>query len=42
MGSDVTVRLPGNAPIKAGETLTLAADPARVHVFDRESGQRLS
>ncbi len=40
--TDVTVRLPGNSPVKAGETLKLAATPDRMHVFDRETGKRLS
>jgi sn-glycerol 3-phosphate transport system ATP-binding protein len=40
--TDVTVRLPGNAPVKAGDTLKLAAAPGRLHVFDRETGRRLS
>jgi sn-glycerol 3-phosphate transport system ATP-binding protein len=40
--TDVTVRLPGNAQVAAGDVLKLAAAPARMHVFDRETGQRLS
>src|SRR6185369_3823816 len=42
IGTDVTVRLPGNAQVAAGDVLKLAASPARMHVFDRETGQRLS
>jgi hypothetical protein len=34
-------RLPGTARAKLGERLPLAVDPARLHVFDRESGKRI-
>ena len=35
------VRLPGSAPPRPGERLTVQADPAFVHLFDPESGRRL-
>jgi sn-glycerol 3-phosphate transport system ATP-binding protein len=34
-------RLPGTARVKRGERLPLAVDPARLHVFDRETGKRI-
>ncbi|MBA5777123.1 sn-glycerol-3-phosphate ABC transporter ATP-binding protein UgpC [Stappia sp. F7233] len=35
------LRLPGDVSLKRGEMLTLAPDPARVSLFDSESGERL-
>ena len=39
--ADVTLRLPGTARLAAGEVVPLSADPAHLHVFDRETGRRL-
>jgi sn-glycerol 3-phosphate transport system ATP-binding protein len=36
------VRLPGSAPPRPGERLTVHADPAFVHLFDPDDGRRLS
>jgi sn-glycerol 3-phosphate transport system ATP-binding protein len=43
-GSDaeLTARLPGNAPVAAGEALPVAVDRARLHLFDADSGARLA
>ncbi len=41
-GAGFVVRLPGNARVSAGETLTLTASPEHVHVFDSASGRRLA
>jgi sn-glycerol 3-phosphate transport system ATP-binding protein len=35
------VRLPGSAPPRPGERLSVHADPAFVHLFDPENGRRL-
>jgi len=40
-GALLLARLPGTARAKPGERLPLAVDPARLHVFDRESGKRI-
>jgi sn-glycerol 3-phosphate transport system ATP-binding protein len=40
--ADFLVRLPGNAPPRSGERLTVHADPAFVHFFDPASGRRLA
>ena len=40
-GTLLLARLPGTARAKPGERLPLAVDPARLHVFDRESGKRI-
>jgi ABC-type sugar transport system ATPase subunit len=40
-GTEVSCRLPPRSVRRAGETVTLTLDPARVHLFDRTSGQRL-
>jgi len=40
-GSEVSCRLPPRSVRRAGETVTLTLDPARVHLFDRTSSQRL-
>ncbi len=37
----VVARLPGSARVSPGERLALAVDPADVHRFDAESGERL-
>ena len=41
-GHDVTVRLPGTASIKEGDQLPLTAPPGTLHLFDKETGQRLA
>jgi ABC-type sugar transport system ATPase subunit len=40
-GEAVVARLPGNVQVSPGDRLPLAVDPADVHLFDRESEQRL-
>ena len=39
--ADFVVRLPGSAPPRPGERLTVRADPAFIHLFDPQSGRRL-
>jgi ABC-type sugar transport system ATPase subunit len=39
--ADFVVRLPGSAPPRPGERLTVRADPAFIHLFDPKSGRRL-
>jgi multiple sugar transport system ATP-binding protein len=39
---DVIVRLQGRAAAQKGETIYVTTDPAHVHVFDEETGIRLS
>jgi sn-glycerol 3-phosphate transport system ATP-binding protein len=39
--SNLVVRMPGNASVKAGDTLPLAIEPGMTHLFDRRSGKRL-
>ncbi len=41
-GGDVVARLPPQFPAQPGETLTLSADPARLHLFDAASGRALA
>jgi multiple sugar transport system ATP-binding protein len=38
----VTVRVPGRATAGKGDTIHVTTDPASVHVFDTETGKRLS
>ena len=40
-GGRITARLMNAGPIRLGETLTLSADPARLHVFDPVSGRAI-
>jgi ABC-type sugar transport system ATPase subunit len=40
-GSEISCRLPPRSVRHPGETVTLAIAPARLHLFDRESGKRL-
>jgi sn-glycerol 3-phosphate transport system ATP-binding protein len=40
--ADFLVRLPGSAPPRPGERLTVRADPARVHLFSPTDGKRLA
>jgi sn-glycerol 3-phosphate transport system ATP-binding protein len=40
-GTVMTLRLPGTMRVAAGDRLDLTADPANLHVFDAESGQRI-
>jgi sn-glycerol 3-phosphate transport system ATP-binding protein len=37
----LTVRLPGNARVMAGDTLSLVAAPETLHLFDEKTGERL-
>ena len=39
--AEFVVRLPGSAPPRPGERLTVRADPGFVHLFDPASGRRL-
>jgi multiple sugar transport system ATP-binding protein len=39
---DVIVRMPGRDSARKGDTIHVTTDPAHVHVFDAESGARLS
>lgn len=39
--ADLVVRIPGHAHIKAGERLLLKPQAAQIHLFDRETGQRI-
>jgi multiple sugar transport system ATP-binding protein len=38
----VTIRIDGRRTHRKGDTIYVTTDPANVHVFDTESGQRLS
>jgi len=40
-GATVVARMPHNGAVKIGDTLRLAADPARVFLFDSASGARI-
>ncbi len=40
-GAEIACRLPPRSVRRAGEEVRLAIDPARLHLFDRETGQRL-
>ena len=40
-GADMTVRLSGIVGLKAGESLPLAVEPERLHLFDTDTGARL-
>jgi multiple sugar transport system ATP-binding protein len=39
---DVIVRINGRQSVQKGETIYVTTDPNQVHVFDTESGERLS
>jgi ABC-type sugar transport system ATPase subunit len=39
--TEISCRLPPRSVRRAGEALTLAIDPARLHLFDRATGRRL-
>jgi len=41
-GGEIACRLPPRSVRSAGETVTLAIDPQRIHLFDRSSGKRLT
>jgi len=41
-GELLTLRLPGGIAVQEGETLTLAADPGALHLFDSDSGRRIA
>jgi ABC-type sugar transport system ATPase subunit len=40
-GAEIACRLPPRSVRQAGEVVTLAINPDRIHLFDRTSGQRL-
>ena len=40
-GAEIACRLPPRSVRHAGEAITLAIDPNRIHLFDRSSGKRL-
>ncbi|WP_370248933.1 ABC transporter ATP-binding protein [Nocardioides sp.] len=40
--SNVIIRLPGRDAVRKGDTVHVTTDPANVHVFDTETGARLS
>ena len=40
-GGEIACRLPPRSVRRAGETVALAVDPARIHLFDRATGLRL-
>jgi multiple sugar transport system ATP-binding protein len=40
-GEQVVARLPGNFHLQAGERVALAVDAAELHLFDRETGERV-
>ncbi len=42
VGEALTLRLPGSAAVREGETLPLAADPGALHLFDPDSGRRIA
>lgn len=41
-GVEFVAVTPRDAPGKAGDVLNLSVDPAKVHIFDHQSGNRLS
>ena len=41
-GQTVTVRLPGDHPVRTGDQLSLALQPANLHLFDPETGSRIA
>ncbi len=41
-GPEIAVRLPGYARHEIGDSVTALADPAHLHLFDTESGQRIA
>jgi len=41
-GALLTLRLPGGAKLREGESLGLAADPGELHFFDAENGRRIA
>ncbi len=41
-GGEIACRLPPRSVRHAGEAVTLAIDPQRIHLFDRSSGKRLT
>ena len=40
-GALLQARLPGSVRARAGDSLPLAVDPARLHLFDRDTGKRI-
>ena len=41
-GGEMVARLPGTSAVKPGDVLPLAIEPGMAHLFDRESGKRIS
>ncbi|MEQ9607711.1 MAG: TOBE domain-containing protein, partial [Kiloniellaceae bacterium] len=41
-GALLTLRLPGGAKVREGQSLGLVADPGELHFFDAESGRRIA
>lgn len=39
--TNVTLHMAGSTPVNAGDVLPLVAEPVSLHLFDRESGNRL-
>ncbi|WP_101342074.1 sn-glycerol-3-phosphate import ATP-binding protein UgpC [Cereibacter azotoformans] len=40
-GTELVVRLPGQAPVRDGDRLTVAPDAGSLHLFDAATGQRI-
>ena len=40
-GQQLCWRVPGTPPVAAGDDIRLSADPARIHLFDPDTGARL-
>jgi multiple sugar transport system ATP-binding protein len=40
-GAPVSLRLPAESPVKAGDRIAVAIASAKVNLFDRASGRRL-
>mgnify|MGYP000117917947 CR=1 FL=1 len=41
-GDSLTLRMPGNVPLREGQSLGLVADPGELHFFDPDSGRRIA
>jgi ABC-type sugar transport system ATPase subunit len=41
VGETIVARLPGNVQVSPGERVSLTVAPSEVHLFDRETGERL-
>ena len=42
VGETIVARLPGNVKLTPGERVPLTVDPSEVHLFNRETGERLA